>query len=361
VWDNDRLVGQSDGTNVMKFLYTDGEIIGFVLNGDSYFYLKNLQGDIVGIVDNTGALVVEYAYDAWGGLISATGALAEVNPFRYRGYYYDLETGLYYCQSRYYNPGWGRWISADHIAYSFTSPDLYGYCLNDPINLTDYTGYDPPINVKFRHVAAGKYTAIERDYVINTYINYALDGEWYNSVEYYLTLTWAHVASRNIAQDAFKRIKVEARKKLAASISVKKTKTTNEKKAFAVMIYKISGTYYTNVVQRKAMTIQACLESAYGTSYYAINNKNLFGFRSDNGPFMKYDSYLASCEGYVTVLNSKKYENAQKAIKAKPNDLKNYITAVGKTYDPYNASYVTTSVGNGSVDAVLLSWKVYVR
>ncbi|MDR1805606.1 MAG: hypothetical protein LBQ80_02390 [Clostridium sp.] len=69
----------------MKFLYADGEIIVFVLNGDSYFYLKNLQGDIVGIVDNTGALVVEYAYDAWGNTISQTGALAEVNPFRYCG------------------------------------------------------------------------------------------------------------------------------------------------------------------------------------------------------------------------------------------------------------------------------------
>jgi RHS repeat-associated protein len=94
-------------------------LLGFDYNGAKYIYVKNLQGDIVGIVDNTGALVVEYAYDAWGGLISATGALAEVNPFRYRGYYYDVETGLYYCQSRYYDPAVKRWIDNDYFGSNF--------------------------------------------------------------------------------------------------------------------------------------------------------------------------------------------------------------------------------------------------
>ncbi|MDR1806080.1 MAG: DUF4474 domain-containing protein [Clostridium sp.] len=92
--------------------------------------------------------MVEYAYDAWGGLISATGALAEVNPFRYRGYYYDVETGLYYCQSRYYNPQWGRWISGDDvdvlgIADHLLNDNLFAYSGNDPTTMFDPTGYAP--------------------------------------------------------------------------------------------------------------------------------------------------------------------------------------------------------------------------
>ena len=88
-------------------------------NGARYSYVHNLQGDIVGIVDAGGSLVVEYKYDAWGKpvlvrtLTTAYETLAEVNPFRYRGYVYDEETGLYYLRSRVYNPEWKRFMNAD--------------------------------------------------------------------------------------------------------------------------------------------------------------------------------------------------------------------------------------------------------
>jgi YD repeat-containing protein len=76
-----RITSQTTGNDILYFYYdSDNTLLGFDYNGAKYLYVKNLQGDIVGIVDNTGALVVEYAYDAWGGLISATGALAEINP-----------------------------------------------------------------------------------------------------------------------------------------------------------------------------------------------------------------------------------------------------------------------------------------
>ena len=118
-------------------------------NGTLYTYLHNLQGDIVGILDNEGQLVVEYKYDAWGCMLSNTGAMAntlgERNPFRYRGYVYDEETGLYYLRSRYYKPEWGQFISPDsllgHVG-TLGSHNLFAYCRNMPVGNKDPDGRD---------------------------------------------------------------------------------------------------------------------------------------------------------------------------------------------------------------------------
>ena len=143
-----RILQQSDGTNTITFRY-DGEnkAASFDLNGTEYYYLRNLQGDIAGIVDGTGSLVVEYAYDAWGKLLSITGSLADtvgvLNPLRYRGYYYDTETGLYYLQSRYYNPEWGRFINADSESnggHDLLGYNRFAYCANNPLHSLDKDG-----------------------------------------------------------------------------------------------------------------------------------------------------------------------------------------------------------------------------
>ena len=85
--------------------------------GARYFYQKNLQGDIIGLIDSTGMEVVTYTYDTWGKLLSKTdgsgNGLVEKNPFRYRGYYYDAEVGLYWLQSRYYDSETRRFVNAD--------------------------------------------------------------------------------------------------------------------------------------------------------------------------------------------------------------------------------------------------------
>ena len=97
----------------------------------------------------TGAVEASYTYDAWGKVISSTGALANINPFRYRGYYYDSETGLYYLQSRYYDPEIGRWINADIPETltadfeNFVQYNLFAYCFNNPVNMSDETGAWP--------------------------------------------------------------------------------------------------------------------------------------------------------------------------------------------------------------------------
>ena len=121
-------------------------------SGKWYYYEKNLQGDIVGIMNADGYKVVSYSYDAWGvpyapvfstdSVVSAADkANAELNPFRYRGYYYDSETGYYYLQTRYYNPEWGRFINADSALYSnMLGFNMFVYCYNNPVNCIDPTG-----------------------------------------------------------------------------------------------------------------------------------------------------------------------------------------------------------------------------
>ena len=116
--------------------------VGFNLNGVQYYYVKNLQGDVVKVVDGSGAEVASYSYDAWGKVLTATGAMASVNPIRYRGYYYDSESNFYYLKSRYYNPQWGRFVNAD-ILFStneVAENNIFVYCRNNPVNRVDNEG-----------------------------------------------------------------------------------------------------------------------------------------------------------------------------------------------------------------------------
>lgn len=140
--------------------------------GAEYFYLKNAQGDVTGLVDSSGAQVVAYTYDAWGNILTTTGSMADslgyTNPFRYRGYFYDTETGLYYLQSRYYDPGVGRFINADNEKLVTASPasatwdkNLLAYCDNNPVSRKDDGGYF--WNTVFGTIVGGFFTAMTRD------------------------------------------------------------------------------------------------------------------------------------------------------------------------------------------------------
>ena len=104
--------------------------------------------DIVKLIDKTGSTVVSYTYDTWGKLLSTTGSLAETfgteQPFRYRGYVYDEETGLYYVSSRYYDPEIGRFINADsqlNQKDGILGYNMFAYCHNNPIMYSDPTGH----------------------------------------------------------------------------------------------------------------------------------------------------------------------------------------------------------------------------
>ncbi len=167
IYDGDLLISEQFGDTLLIYVYDEaGSPIGFKYRTtgyaigafDSYVFGKNLQGDIVAIYNTSGTAVATYKYDAWGNVISATGTMASVNPFRYRGYYYDTETGFYYLQSRYYDPAIGRFINADNLISGVNGNlqgyNLYAYCFNNPINIEDENGNWPQwIKNSFKWVA----------------------------------------------------------------------------------------------------------------------------------------------------------------------------------------------------------------
>ena len=133
------------------YLYDgSGQLMAIRYKGADYYYIRDGLMTITGLVDANGAAVVNYRYDSWGRLLGITGSLAETlgkdNPYRFKGYYYDEETGMYYLKSRYYQPEICRFISADDISIMLDNPmslwdkNLYVYGDNDPVNKKDDDG-----------------------------------------------------------------------------------------------------------------------------------------------------------------------------------------------------------------------------
>ena len=148
----DQLTEMTWGSNKLHFTYDSIGPASVTYNGNRYFYLKNAQGDVTGLVNASGTQVVSYTYDPWGAPMSVSGSmsatLGAVNPLRYRGYVYDSETGLYYLSSRYYNPVWGRFINADSYASTgqgFTGDNMFAYCNDNPVNYNDSEGTEPEL------------------------------------------------------------------------------------------------------------------------------------------------------------------------------------------------------------------------
>ena len=149
VWQGSKLAADITDAYALYFHYdSTGDVIGFTrtANGTDteYFYVKNLQGDILKVITATGTEAAAYTYDAWGKLLTSAGDMADVNPLRYRGYFYDTETGLYYLKSRYYDPEVGRFINPDAFATTdvdgVLSANMFAYCENNPVNKEDPTG-----------------------------------------------------------------------------------------------------------------------------------------------------------------------------------------------------------------------------
>lgn len=153
-YEDNKLIYEQFDNNLLYFIRDkSGDLIGFTYNGVKYYYLKNAFEDIIGILDENFNVVVNYSYDSWGKPISVTDSngneitdtnnLAFINPFRYRSYYYDNETGLYYLNRRYYNPEWGRFINPDIYVdtnQDSNSTNMYVYTNNNPVSCVDIDG-----------------------------------------------------------------------------------------------------------------------------------------------------------------------------------------------------------------------------
>lgn len=167
---NGQMVGMnmSDGKDMTFILDGDGNVYGVHydhysasgLRSETYYFAYNAQGDVIGIYDFSGRLMATYDYDEWGNCtvnvlaadsnghaIDSPDHIAHVNPFRYRRYFYDAETGFYYLNSRYYDPGTGRFLNADKVVSasgkSIHGYNTFAYCFNNPVNMTDQNGNWP--------------------------------------------------------------------------------------------------------------------------------------------------------------------------------------------------------------------------
>ena len=147
---NGKLISYNNG---LEFFYDQTGVAGMKYNGTTYIYRKDVQGNIIALLDSNGRIVVKYAYDAWGmatatdgnGVkITSTTHVANLNPFRYRSYNYDTEMKLYFLKTRYYDSEVGRFISPDSIEYlnpdSINGLNLYAYCVNNPVMNVDPNG-----------------------------------------------------------------------------------------------------------------------------------------------------------------------------------------------------------------------------
>ena len=145
-----KLIKQSNG---IEFIYDNSGVVGINYNGIIYVYRKNIFGDIVNLLDNSGNIVVKYEYDSWGNHIvkNADGTvntsedfIGNLNPIRYRGYYYDSDINLYYLKTRYYDPETGRFVTIDDVKFiapnTINGLNLYAYCGNNPVMRTDSQG-----------------------------------------------------------------------------------------------------------------------------------------------------------------------------------------------------------------------------
>ena len=185
-----RILGETTGSETMTYLYGSGGLVGFVTGGERYTYMRNLQTDIVAILDGSGNVVARYLYDPWGvptvcnpdGTANASADfIGNKNPFRYRGYYYDRETGWYYLNSRYYDPELCRFLNADVIdapiadLYSLTDKNLFAYCDNNPITRSDEGGH-------FWHAVVGAVVGAVVSTVSTVVSNLATGKKWHDGL-----------------------------------------------------------------------------------------------------------------------------------------------------------------------------------
>ena len=158
--DGSRIIKETWADQTLEFLYDEnGSVYCIVYTGGDgagrYYLIKNLQGDVTRILNNNLETVAQYVYDPWGKLVNILDAdgepnsgisIANINPIRYRGYYFDMETGFYYLNARYYDPALGRFINPDsqlNTSHGILGFNQFAYCLNNPINMTDFDGNKP--------------------------------------------------------------------------------------------------------------------------------------------------------------------------------------------------------------------------
>ncbi|MBQ7336425.1 MAG: RHS repeat-associated core domain-containing protein, partial [Clostridia bacterium] len=158
--DGTKILRETWGDNTLIPLYdNEDSVCGILYNSVPYYFIKNLQGDVIAIVDKDAQIVAKYSYDAWGvcTITQDSVGIAAINPFRYRGYYFDEESELYYLQSRCYDAKLGRFINADGTDYlavddTILACNIICYCQNSPTQAADPNGHGPFLAIGIQFV-----------------------------------------------------------------------------------------------------------------------------------------------------------------------------------------------------------------
>ncbi len=209
-YDSDNnLIGLTKGNDTLLFYYdSDGNVTSFKYGNRMYYYVKNLQGDVVQIIDQTGLSHVDYVYDAWGNVMIEKGnpVIRNLNPFLYRSYVYDRESGLYYLQSRYYDPFTGRFLNADVYCDTRTgsplSTNTFAYCENNSIINADRFGYWCQNASGFKKTTKGFNVNESTKFLSRTYcLAYAADFLWRYGKWNWFGKTYSGMGALRIAQE----------------------------------------------------------------------------------------------------------------------------------------------------------------
>lgn len=210
-YEGEDIIVEASDEHVIWYIYDDTtNVIGFSYAGNDYYYVKNASHDVIAIIDDDGKFVCGYQYDPWGNILNIDGNvdIAEINPIRYRSYYYDKESCFYYLKTRYYDPEIRRFISMDDVcdvAYEMVDPNLYAYCCNDPVNLYDPEG-KAALNIAIFSIPESYYQVKDylKDDLIETfdstvYIDHKLGSyasdfiSWWNGLEKKdIVIIWTH-------------------------------------------------------------------------------------------------------------------------------------------------------------------------
>lgn len=211
---------RDDGIDIL-YLYDDkGKIYGISVNDQIYCFMENVQGDVIGLYDYYGKVCARYTYDPWGNIIDVqeldtvtfgedNKKIGEVNPFRYRRYYYDMETGFYYLNSRYYDPQVKRFINADiyvSTGQGFNGTNMFCYCGNNSVNAIDPTG-KVTINVMGNKIDSVYWNALISKYGMTKAINHI--GEELDKASEESTFKFANSVTR--MQKTVSKFKFEVR------------------------------------------------------------------------------------------------------------------------------------------------------
>ncbi len=229
---------ETDGTNEIYYTYdVDGSLISMRYNGSEYFYMFDVFGNVSYLIDSAGYTVVYYRYDAYGNITSQTSsALANANPYRYRGYRYDQESGLYYLQSRYYNPVTGRFINADGMLKASNTVlgyNMFTYTENNPVMNVDPSGYcsfasqnDPMTYMDIRNCNGSDHTGR-----IKLYFG-LYKTEYFNSIEE-AVIRWGQINGKLTSIDHLERGAIilskviNGRTRYFINMTIKGSNTTN--------------------------------------------------------------------------------------------------------------------------------------